>query len=42
MTRMEPLIGQLVAASARPDWTLFALSALLSAMLVMAMRFIGG
>jgi hypothetical protein len=39
---MEPLVGRLILLSARPASTLFALSSLLSAMVVMAMRFIAG
>jgi hypothetical protein len=35
------LIGQLAAGSARPDWTLFALSSLFSAALVVVMQTIG-
>jgi hypothetical protein len=36
--RMELLIGQLITGSARPDWTLLALSFLLSATLFLAVR----
>jgi hypothetical protein len=36
MKRMELLLEQITAGSARPDWTLFALSSLLSATLVLA------
>jgi hypothetical protein len=39
--RIELLVGQVVAGSARPDWTLLALSFLLSAPLVLAMQSIG-
>ena len=38
MKRIELLLGQITAGSARPDWTLFALSSLLSATLVLAMQ----
>jgi hypothetical protein len=38
MKRIESLIGQIAAGSARPDWTLLALSSLLSATLVLAMQ----
>jgi hypothetical protein len=38
MKRVEFLIGQLAAGSARSDWTLFALSSLLSATLVLVMQ----
>jgi hypothetical protein len=38
---MELLVGQIIAGSARPDSTLFALSSLLSAALVLAMQSIG-
>jgi hypothetical protein len=38
MKRIELLLGQIVARSARPDWTLFAVSSLLSATLVLAMQ----
>jgi len=38
MKRIELLIEQIVAGSARPDWTLFALSSLLSAALVVALQ----
>jgi hypothetical protein len=41
MKRIRLLIGQIAAASARPDWTLLALSSLLSATLVLAMQSIG-
>jgi hypothetical protein len=40
--RIELLIGQIIAASARPDWTLVALSCLLSATLVLVMQSVGG
>jgi hypothetical protein len=36
--RIELLLGQIAAGSARPDWTLLALSSLLSATLVLAMQ----
>lgn len=39
--RIELLIGQIIAESARPDCMLLALSCLLSATLVLAMQFIG-
>jgi hypothetical protein len=38
MKRIELLLGEITAGSARPDWTLLALSSLLSAMLVLAMQ----
>jgi len=38
MKRIELLLGQITAGSARPDWTLFAVSSLLSATLVLAMQ----
>jgi hypothetical protein len=38
MKRIELLIERIAAGSARPDWTLFALSSLLSATLVLAMQ----
>ena len=38
MKRIELLIGQIIAGSARPDWTLLTLSSLLSATLVLAMQ----
>jgi hypothetical protein len=40
MKRIALLLGQITAGSARPDWTLLALSSLLSATLVMAMQWI--
>jgi hypothetical protein len=39
--RIELLIGEIIAGSARPDWTLLALSCLFSAALVLAVQFIG-
>jgi hypothetical protein len=41
MKWIELLIGQITAGSARPDWTLLALSSLLSATLVLAVQSIG-
>jgi hypothetical protein len=40
MKQIELLLGQISAGSARPDWTLLALSSLLSATLVMVLQFI--
>jgi len=39
--RIELLIGQIAAGSARPDWTLLALSSLLAAALVLVLQSIG-
>jgi hypothetical protein len=36
--RIELPLEQITVGSARPDWTLFALSSLLSATLVLAMQ----
>jgi hypothetical protein len=38
MKRIELPLGQIIAGSARPDWTLLALSSLLSATQVLAMQ----
>lgn len=40
--RIELLIGQITAGSARPDCTLLAISCLLSATLILALQSIGG
>jgi hypothetical protein len=39
--QIELLVEKVMAGSARPDWTLLALSSLLSATLVLAMQLIG-
>jgi hypothetical protein len=36
--RIEILIGRIIAGSARPGWTLLAVSCLFSAALVLALR----
>jgi hypothetical protein len=38
LRRMEALIGRMAAENARPDWTLLAISFLVSAVVVMALR----
>jgi hypothetical protein len=41
VTRLATMLRQITAKSARPDWTLLALSFLLSATLVLTVQLIG-
>lgn len=42
LRRMEGLVGRIAAESARPDWTLLAVSYLLSGAIVLVLRSVLG